>query len=373
MQALRIEPVTPVEPTLLPMAVLIDQLREAAPAHDRSGRVPRSTVDRLDAAGLLAAPLPSERGGSGLGTAPGSTAALLEVLTAIGDADLAIGRVYEGHVNALLLVERFGTAAQKADAARRGMAGVWNTDGVRPLALSSAGTGDILDGQKSFCSGAGLIDRALVTASSPGGRRMVLVDMAPLAGRIDPGRWHPLGMRASMSFDVDFTGTEVGRTMLLGQPGDYLVEPWFSAGCIRFSAVQLGGALALLRVVHQHLRRTGRADDPHQVERVARMRVALEGGRLWLDRAARELERPDAERRADDVIAVARMARHHVEEACGLTLDLAARSIGVQGMLAPHPAERLSRDLMTYLRQPAPDAALASVGRHALAAESLPW
>jgi hypothetical protein len=31
-------------------------------------------------------------------------------------------------------------------------------------------------------------------------------------------------------------------------------------------------------------------------------------------------------------------------------------------MIAPHPLERLMRDLRTYLRQPNPDAALAAVG-----------
>jgi alkylation response protein AidB-like acyl-CoA dehydrogenase len=317
-------------------------------------------VEQFAAAGLLAP--------------PGDTARLLDLLTAIGSADLAIGRIYEGHVNARLLIDRFGTPAQRAAAAEAGMAGVWNTDGADALRLVRTAGGWVLAGGKSFASGAGLLDRALVTATWPdGGRQMVLVDMAPLAGRIDRSRWRPLGMRASMSFDVDFTGTPIEEAMLLGAPGDYLAEPWFSAGCIRFSAVQLGGGLALLRTVHRHLRQAGRADDPYQLERFARMRVALEGGRLWLARAAAEFDRPDAARDADGVIAIARMARHHIEEACLLVLDLANRSIGVQGMLAPHPAERLSRDLTTYLRQPAPDAALASIGRHALAAAELPW
>jgi alkylation response protein AidB-like acyl-CoA dehydrogenase len=137
--------------------------------------------------------------------------------------------------------------------------------------------------------------------------------------------------------------------------------------------VQLGGALAVLRTVHEHLRRSGRESDPYQIERFARMRVALEGGRLWLDHAAGVFDRADAAANAARVIATANMARHAVETACSLIIDLAAKSVGVQGMMAPHPLERLIRDLTTYLRQPAPDAALASVGREALAAEALPW
>jgi alkylation response protein AidB-like acyl-CoA dehydrogenase len=234
-------------------------------------------------------------------------------------------------------------------------------------------TGDAwcLAGGKSFASGAGLVAYALVTARHPdGGRQMLVLPMADHAGRIDRGSWQPMGMRASMSFHVDLDGLAVDSDAFLGAADDYLAEPWFSAGCIRFLAVQLGGALALLRTVHGHLRRTGRAGDPYQIERFARMRVAVETGRLWLDRAAAAF---DGTGTAEEIIGTANMARHAVEQASTLTMELAGRSVGVQGMLAPHPLERLMRDLSTYMRQPAPDAALASVARAALAQDELPW
>jgi hypothetical protein len=43
-------------------------------------------------------------------------------------------------------------------------------------------------------------------------------------------------------------------------------------------------------------------------------------------------------------------------------LDEAERAVGAAGMIAPHPLERLVRDLRTYLRQPNPDGALTSLG-----------
>ena len=63
------------------------------------------------------------------------------------------------------------------------------------------------------------------------------------------------------------------------------------------------------------------------------------------------------------------MCRHAVQEACDLILGLSVQSVGVSGVLAPHPLERLVRDLTTYLRQPAADAALVSVGERVLEAE----
>ena len=51
----------------------------------------------------------------------------------------------------------------------------------------------------------------------------------------------------------------------------------------------------------------------------------------------------------------------------GQVLPLAERCVGARGLLRPEPFERLHRDLTHYLRQPAPDAALADAGRYALA------
>jgi hypothetical protein len=55
-------------------------------------------------------------------------------------------------------------------------------------------------------------------------------------------------------------------------------------------------------------------------------------------------------------------ARGAIERAALNVMELAERSVGAAGMMAPHPLERLMRDLRTYLRQPNPDGALASIG-----------
>ncbi len=79
-------------------------------------------------------------------------------LRAAGARDLAWGRLYEGHVNALQLIARLGDGAQRAraeaDVAAGRLFGVWNTqaaDGVR-IAVADAG-GVTLAGRKTFGSG----------------------------------------------------------------------------------------------------------------------------------------------------------------------------------------------------------------------------
>jgi alkylation response protein AidB-like acyl-CoA dehydrogenase len=358
-------------------------LQATASELDRPGAVPTHEVALLAEAGLLTLPVPRRLGGAGLGTEAGQTAILLALLSEIGRGNLSLGRLYEGHVNALQLVATYGTTGQieraAADARDEGrLFGLWNTEADDGVTIEPIGAGRLrLSGAKTFASGAGIVARAIVPGRLPdGGWQMTLVPMDRIVTRIDPSWWRPFGMNGSASFKVDFSGVEIGQDDLLGAPGDYQRQPWLSAGAIRFAAVQVGGAEALFDVARAELRTLGRDGDPHQRARFGQMAVAVEGGRLWLRGAAPYLDRAFAaacdgaldDRIGEQVVAYVNMARTAIERACLDVIELAERSIGVRGMLAPHPIERLVRDLTIYLRQPAPDAALTDAGRFALAA-----
>lgn len=301
---------------------------------------------------------------------------LLYLLRAVGRVSLSLGRLYEGHLNALQLIGLFGSRVQRASALRDLADGlifaVWNSDGRQPVGLEAVDRGSRrLRGAKAFASGAGRVERPVVTATlAGGGRQMVLLDDRLHAVAVDPTSWDPIGMEASCSFEIDLTGLPVEPGQLLGEPDDYLREPWFSAGALRFAAVQLGGAEALFELTRAHLRERGRELDPHQVARVATMATALESGAIWLERAAAVADRCTPGQAGGGltarVVAYAHMARSAIERICLDVQEAAIRSVGVQGLLRPHPMEQIVRDLTLYLRQPAPDAALAAVGRHVL-------
>jgi alkylation response protein AidB-like acyl-CoA dehydrogenase len=176
----------------------------------------------------------------------------------------------------------------------------------------------------------------------------------------DRSWWTPLGMRASGSHVVSFNSS-VDVDFILGVPDDYIREPLFSAGIIRCAAVHVGGAHAVLDAALEHMRRTHRATEPHQQHRLGQMATEVAGGYAWLDYAAANWARID-KLPAATLIACMNAARGAIERAALNVMELAERSVGVAGMVAPHPLERLMRDLRTYLRQPNPDGALASVG-----------
>ena len=78
---------------------------------------------------------------------------------------------------------------------------------------------------------------------------------------------------------------------------------------------------------------------------------------------------PSADRQAasEREIAHANLVRTAIEANALRVLQLAERSVGARGLLAPEPFERLHRDLTHYLRQAGPDAAVTAAGAYVLA------
>ncbi|MFZ1431664.1 MAG: acyl-CoA dehydrogenase family protein [Geminicoccaceae bacterium] len=347
-----------------------EQADARAAALDHDGAFPAEDIAALRRQGLLAAPLPPRHGGAGLGTTPAGALPLLQVFRRIGHASLPLGRLYEGHVNAIKLIFFYGGPAQQALLAAEVLAGrlfgVWNTEGADGVTLAEAPVGGWrLDGSKIYASGAGQVQRPLITArTADGAVRMVVPELAT-GERADLSGWVAHGMRASATGTLDFTGLAVDAAELIGAPGDYLRQPSFSAGAWRFAAVHLGGVERLLDELRAHLARTGRAADPYQLARVGQAAMAAETAHLWLERACRLAEDPATA--PDTAVAYVNLARLAVERAALEVLEHTHRSIGLACFLRTHPVERLSRDLATYLRQPAPDRALAQAAAHVLA------
>jgi len=229
------------------------------------------------------------------------------------------------------------------------------------LALKSDGGALVLCGGKAFCSGAGHATRALVTATTPTGVQMLIIAIEH-GTRVCPSPISLAGMRAAATGGMDLSGLNVAPDALLGGEGDYLREPVFSAGAWRSSAAALGGLSALVNIHRQDLLGRGRAQNPHQSARFGQLVIAHETARLWLEQAAvrgcLEDDSPEA------IVAYINLSRLAVEAACLDAMRLTQRSLGLSAFIAGHPAERICRDLATYLRQPAPDETLTNAAAY---------
>ncbi len=287
-----------------------------------------------------------------------STLTLLRLLYETGRRDLPLGRLFEGHVDALQIVTRYADPAVAREVvvkAQRGATfGVWNADlPGEPLRRD----GNAVTGGKSFASGAGILSHALVTIDAPGGLQLLLVDLEAAPPAIDRDWWRVIGMERSRTHIVRWSAPPLEAFVTIGQQGDYVREPWFSGGALRFVAVQAGGIAALCDHVRDHLVATGRAAEPHQRGRLAALFDLADGAAnvvrvaacAWFDDAAARLPRVAA-------------ARAHVSAAADAALTIAQQAVGLAGMFDAHPLSAALTNLMVYLRQPAPDAQRMAVG-----------
>ena len=348
-------------------AALLERLTEALPAlqaeagtGDDEGRFPERGLALLRELGVLTAPLPRSAGGLGLGTEPDGALGTLALLRLLGRGSLSVGRLYEGHVNAIKLVAQYGTGAQlhrlAGEIRAGGLCGIWVTEGPEPLRYRQGPDGIVLDGAKWFASGARHVTHPLITALSPdGAARLLLVrlgddrDVAADAQSLG-------GMRGAGTGRVTFTGLVPGADALIGGPGDYLRQPEFSAGAWRGIAVALGGIDRLVDLLRDQLADRGRDDNPHQRARIGTALIARETAALWARKAALVAE--GGRYGHGDVAATVNLARIACETAGLDVIRIVQRGLGLAAFLRSNAAERAMRDLATYLRQPAPDETL---------------
>jgi alkylation response protein AidB-like acyl-CoA dehydrogenase len=349
------------------VTALLPYMQQRAAELDRDAAFPVDEVAALRDAGCLGMPLPVEHPSADLELRHDLADRLASVLTRTGLGNLAVGRIFEAHVNARHLIARYGSPEQIRTAARDVGDGhlfaLWVTDPAEDgLRLEPTREGLRLLGRKMFCSAAGFATRALLTAGNPAGEAQMLV--VPLgAGERVAALPSPLqGMRAAITGAVDFTGVVIGHDACLGQPGDYLREPDFSAGAWRGSAVALGGLCGLLDLAKAQLDATGKLASPHQLHRLGQAMIAYETSRLWLRQAARSAEVVAGD--PAQAVAYVGLARIAIETACLDAMRLIQRSLGLAAFRHGNPVERICRDLGTYLRQPAPDEVLAEAAAY---------
>ena len=272
-------------------------------------------------------------------------------LSAAGREDLAVARLLEGHVDALRILAEAGR-----EPVHGAVYGVWaSASGGTGLALA----GGELDGVLRYCSGAWFLDRALVVAAAPDGRRLFDVDVRGGGLTRHEDTWPAVGMDVTRSVDVTVRGLRAGADDAVGPPGFYLDRPGFTAGGVGVAAVWLGGAAGVLDTVVSGLRRLEPA--PHQLAHVGAMTVAVTAADAVLDALAARHDAGAALTAAD-----ALLARSAVESAVGDVLARAPRVTGPTPMCRDAAFAHRLADLGVYVRQHHAEADLERLGHAVL-------
>lgn len=335
------------------VTALHDRLASLGERYDAAPLFPADSLALIARSGLHRRYAPVESGGEGFADVKDENLDMLDALRGVGRADLSLGRLFEGHVNALKLFDWYGALSQQrtlSDHLDRGLFyGVWATEPAPGVTIETDGQTERLRGAKAFATGAGGLGFAIVTARPQEGPRRLVVVPADQADRTDLSGWRVRGMRATGSGTYDVSGIPVTRTNTLGEPGDYDREPRFTAGAWRFTAVQLGGIEGLLQETRAALSDAARAD-PLQRAKFAEAVVATRTAGLWVREAALRAATEDV-----DASAFARLTRGVVERAGLDVMELSARLVGTRSAFDGQRIDKITRDLSLYLRQAGPD------------------
>jgi alkylation response protein AidB-like acyl-CoA dehydrogenase len=290
----------------------------------------------------------------------------LALVRTVARADGSVGRIFDGHLNA---VERLAVQGPKElrdrelQMVRAGelRAGVWGGDPGPgegpPAAVVRPGGREVVRGVKTFCSGAGGLHRALVLGRDPNGGPpiSVWIDVSDSARCVvDPGWYRSSGLRASVSHRVVFEDAPV--LARLGPPGAISAQPWFGRDALRTAASWAGMADAATEAALDDLAgRPGRG--PLEALAAARIETASRTISVWMQAAGRAMDGIDPE-----LPEVALHARAAISTACATLLDEAARACGSRPFVRAGELDRARRDLEVFLLQHRLDPLLAAAG-----------
>lgn len=284
----------------------------------------------------------------------GQTFARWSALAELSALDLSLGRLAEAHTDALSILTELDGPSGSSE-----LWGVWAAESS-PVVASCDDDGWRLTGRKDWCSGAYVLDRALLTARHGEERRLFAVDL-PDVRPVD-GTWQAVGLRATGSVSVQLDQT---AAVPVGGPDGYLDRPGFWHGGAGVAACWYGGALGAGRVLLHAAR--ARPRDAHALAHLGAVDALLTGLTAHLRETAAQVDRePQAPFRAP-----AARLRTHAEAVATEVLDRVGRALG-PGPLCQDPVQaQRAADLPVYLRQSHAERDLATLGE--LAVDGVVW
>ncbi len=289
----------------------------------------------------------------------GATRDRWELLATVAAQDLTVARVLEPHLDAVAILAEDGQEPPPDSSW-----GVWAAEGAeaRLVARRDGSARWTLTGRKPWCSLAGVVSHALVTAWIDGGeRRLFAVELAQPGVSVEEGTWVPSGLAGVVTTPVTMSrvpGTPVGAA------GWYLRRDGFWWGGIGVAAVWYGGAVGLARRLAAHV--TSREPDQLSLMHLGEVDAALGAARSALAEAAALIDGGDATG-ADAALLGARV-RRIVASAVEDVERHVAHALG-PGPLSQEP-EHVARvaDLALYLRQHHAERDAAALGQMMLEA-----
>jgi len=348
-----------------------ERIAPRASEYDAAAANPLESWRDLWRDGFLAGAIPESHGGLGL-----DMATYIAVIRAIARGCASTAMTVHMHSTVMRFIGAVGSPAQKRryydEVVRHGkLFGSWGSEPAvslsRTLLMETVirhdGTGYVIDGVKHFCTMALGASHYMIWCALDGGSDMakslqLALVPADSPGIATDGKWDTLGMRATFSPSVTFTGVRVPEDGLLGEPGAAVQVGVIESFALGYAAVYLGIAESALAFALDYAKK--RIVKPENIAVAADPTVQ------------RHVEVPDSAARWDDadLAALGPLANRAKYLATEVGLHVTSKVIqvvGGRGAYRDFPAERAFRDLRTCtLMPPTVDRMLEAIGKNAL-------
>lgn len=280
----------------------------------------------------------------------GRTALRFALLAAVARRDLVLARLVEAHADAVAIAAELGYSGVENGETWA----VWAAGPSDSVMARQTGGKWVLEGMKSWCSGASLVSHALVDAAAPDGQRLFAVAVRTPEVRMRPASWSSPGMQRSDTRSVTFAQTSAEA---VGQPGEYLTRPGFWMGAIGVAACWHGGSRAVARSLYVRGRKG--EGDPISMAHLGAVHIAISEDVAVLVAAAKRVDRQPSR----DHSLLALTVRDTVERNAVDIMDHVGRALGPAPLAHDADHARSVTDLSVYVRQSHADYDRAEIGR----------
>ncbi len=292
----------------------------------------------------------------------GGTAGRFSALWDLGHVELSLGRLGEAHADGHAILWEAGRPDLASVDGRPALFGVWAAEPADGrVSIDRDGTGWRLRGTKRWCSGAAMLDRALVTARHGEEVQLVCVDLGcDGVAPHPPGEWATPALAAAGTRSVDLD-LRLDAGALVGPPGWYLDRPGFWWGAAGVAAVWAGGAAGLLTRLLPRWR-----DDPISLAHLGAAHAAVEAARAMAMAVAGAIDAAPGMPK-EEAARLAYSTRHVADITAGAVIDHASRALGPAPATQDPVISQRMADLALYVRQSHAERDLAALGRVVMA------
>jgi len=372
---------------------LVTTLRDDAAQRDLAGAEPVAEVELLKESGLLTLMIPTDLGGQGE-----SWLVANQVTRIVSAADANVGHLLGYHYLQLWRGELFDDTELATRLLRETVAGNHFWAGVSnpldaALTLTPTDGGFLVDGRKTFATGASVADRLVVSATRTDNEdKLTFAVDGKADGLRYLGDWDNIGQRLTTSGGVEFTGVFVPAANVFGvQPDDQ--PPRLSLAALGFqlflTQIYVGIAEGALIEAADYTRNRGRpwflsgvdsaTRDPHIVAGYGELIAQVRAAGALTDDAARALGEAfdqgaelTAEERSEAAITIS-AAKVVATKAVNETTAKVFEFVGARGTATKYAFDRFWRNARTLTLHDPIVYKAREVGAHFLTGEQPPF